>query len=103
MGAVNTIVENRKDGKYKSIFDLTKRIDLRSANKKAIENLILAGGFDSFANTTRAQYFHTDGEGITFYEKALRFAEKSRALGIGVVGWHTLLQQRRVSFDSFDA
>ena len=76
MGAVNTIVENRKDGKYKSIFDLTKRIDLRSANKKAIENLILAGGFDSFANTTRAQYFHTDGDGITFYEKAIRFASK---------------------------
>ena len=38
MGAVETIVNNRKDGKYKSIFDLTKRIDLRSANKKAIEN-----------------------------------------------------------------
>ncbi len=76
MGAVETIVENRKTGKYKSIFDLTKRIDLRSANKKAIENLILAGGFDSFANTTRAQYFHTDGDGITFYEKAIRFASK---------------------------
>jgi DNA polymerase III alpha subunit len=27
---------------------LTKRIDLRAANKKALENLILAGGFDSF-------------------------------------------------------
>ncbi len=76
MGAVETIVNNRKDGKYKSIFDLTKRIDLRSANKKAIENLILAGGFDSFANTTRAQYFHTDGDGITFYEKAIKFASK---------------------------
>ena len=76
MAAVETIVNNRKDGKYKSIFDLTKRIDLRSANKKAIENLILAGGFDSFANTTRAQYFHTDGDGITFYEKAIRFAAK---------------------------
>ena len=75
-GAVNTIVENRKDGKYKSIFDLTKRIDLRAANKKAIENLILAGGFDSFANTTRAQYFHSDNDGITFFEKAIRFAAK---------------------------
>ena len=33
-GAVQTIVENRKDGNYKSIFDLAKRTDLRAANKK---------------------------------------------------------------------
>jgi DNA polymerase-3 subunit alpha len=75
-GAVATIVENRKDGKYKSIFDLTKRIDLRSANKKALENLALAGGFDSFTGVTRAQYFHDDGDGITFYEKAIRYGSK---------------------------
>jgi len=75
-GAVATIVENRKDGKYKSIFDLAKRIDLRAANKKAIENLALAGGFDSFLGTTRAQYFHDDGDGITFYEKAIRYGSK---------------------------
>ena len=74
--AVEAIVEKRKDGKYKSIFDLTKRIDLRAANKKAIENLALAGGFDSFGNTTRAQYFHDDGDGITFYEKAIRYGAK---------------------------
>ena len=76
MGAVETIVENRKESKYKSIFDLTKRIDLRAANKKALENLALAGGFDSFIGTTRAQYFHDDGDGITFYEKAIRYGAK---------------------------
>ncbi len=76
MGAVATIVENRKSGKYKSIFDLAKRIDLRAANKKAFENLALAGGFDSFAGTSRAQYFHDDGDGITFYEKAIRYGAK---------------------------
>ena len=76
MGAVNTIVENRKESKYKSIFDLTKRIDLRAANKKALENLILAGGFDSFKGVSRAQYFHDDGDGITFYEKAIRYGLK---------------------------
>ena len=75
-GAVATIVESRKDGKYKSIFDLTKRIDLRAANKKALENMALSGGFDSFLGTTRAQYFHDDGDGITFYEKAIRYGAK---------------------------
>lgn len=73
--AVATIVENRKDGEYKSIFDLAKRIDLRAANKKAFENLALAGGFDSF-NTHRAQYLHDDGDGVMFVEKVLRYAAR---------------------------
>ncbi|WP_299339061.1 DNA polymerase III subunit alpha [uncultured Psychroserpens sp.] len=76
-GAVITIVENRKkDGHYKSIFDLAKRIDLRAANKKAFENLALAGGFDGFGDTHRAQYFHDDGDGITFLEKAIKYGAK---------------------------
>ncbi|WP_417874495.1 DNA polymerase III subunit alpha [Xanthomarina gelatinilytica] len=76
-GAVKTIVENRKkDGHYKSIFDFAKRIDLRAANKKAFENLALAGGFDCFRDTHRAQYFHDDGDGITFLEKAIKYGAK---------------------------
>ncbi|TDN95294.1 DNA polymerase III alpha subunit [Salegentibacter sp. 24] len=77
-GAVATIVENRKSeaGHYKSIFDMAKRIDLRSANKKAFENLALAGGFDGFGDTHRAQYFHDDGDGITFLEKVIKYAAK---------------------------
>lgn len=73
--AVKTIVAQRKDGKYKSVFDLAKRIDLRAANKKAFENLALAGGFDGF-DTHRAQYFHEEGDGITFLEKVIRYAAK---------------------------
>ena len=75
-GAVETIIEHRKEGKYSSIFDLTQRIDLRAANKKALENLTLAGGMDSFENTHRAQYFNPDGDGITFLEKAIRYGAK---------------------------
>ena len=76
-GAVRTIVETRKkDGPYKSIFDMAKRIDLRAANKKAFENLALAGGFDCFANTHRAQYFHKEGEDVTFLERAIRYGNK---------------------------
>ena len=75
-GAVMTIVNNRKDGDYKSIFDLTKRIDLRAANKKAFENLALAGGFDCFTDTHRAQYFQKEGSELTFLEKAIRYGAK---------------------------
>jgi DNA polymerase-3 subunit alpha len=74
-GAVATIVEHRKDGKYKSIFDLAKRVDLRAANKKAFENLVLAGGFDSFG-THRAQYMHPDPDGQLFIEKVIRYAAR---------------------------
>ena len=76
-GAVQTIINNRKkDGNYKSIFDFAKRIDLRAANKKAFENLANAGAFDCFSNTHRAQYFHDEGNGITFLEKTIKFANK---------------------------
>ncbi len=75
--AVETIVENRKeDGPYKSVFDLAKRVELRAANKKSFENLALAGGFDSFGDTHRAQYFHDEGDGITFLEKVIKSASK---------------------------
>lgn len=75
--AVETIVENRKkDGAYKSVFDLAKRVELRAANKKSFENLALAGGFDSFGETHRAQYFHDEGDGVTFLEKVIRSAAK---------------------------
>ncbi len=74
--AVDTIVQNRKDAPYKSIFDLAKKIDLRAANKKAFESLAYAGGFDCFSDTHRAQYFHIEGEGITFLEKAIRYGSK---------------------------
>ncbi|MBL7472353.1 DNA polymerase III subunit alpha [Robertkochia sediminum] len=77
-GAVDTIVENRKDGHYRSVFDLAKRIDLRAANRKAFENLALAGGFDSFSDTHRAQYFHDEGDGITFLEKAIKYGAKAQ-------------------------
>lgn len=37
------------------------------------------------------------------FEKVIRSAIKGRALGLGVLGWHTLLQQKQLSFDSFEA
>ena len=74
--AVETIIENRKDAKYESVFDLVKKVDLRLANKKTFENLAYAGGFDSFNNSHRGQYFNIDSEGTPFIEKVLRFGSK---------------------------
>ncbi|MGG6229310.1 DNA polymerase III subunit alpha [Tenacibaculum sp. SDUM215027] len=75
--AVKAIIDERKEnGHYSSIFDVAKRVDLRVANKKAFEGLVLAGGFDSFTETHRAQYYVKDEKGQTFLEKAIRFGNK---------------------------
>jgi DNA polymerase-3 subunit alpha len=74
--AVEAIVSERNEnGPFKSIFGLTKRIDLRAANKKTMESLALGGGFDSLGNVHRAQYF-TDQDGITFLEKVIKYGSK---------------------------
>lgn len=72
--AVNSILEERAaNGPFKNIFDLTKRINLRAANKKNIEALAQAGAFDGFPDAHRAQYFHTFKDGSTLIELAIRF------------------------------
>lgn len=75
-GAVMTIIENRKDGPYKSIFDMAKRIDLRAANKKSFEALALSGGFDGLGGENRAQYFHQSDNGQIFLEQVVKYAQK---------------------------
>lgn len=40
---------------------------------------------------------------INGFQCAVRFAEKSRAIGVGAMGWHSLLQSKMIPFDSFDA
>jgi ribonucleoside-diphosphate reductase alpha chain len=42
-------------------------------------------------------------EGIPGFERARNFSLKSRALGLGVLGFHTLLQQQSMPFDSLQA
>ena len=37
------------------------------------------------------------------FENSVRFAEKGRALGLGVLGWHTYLQQKGMSFEGLPA
>ena len=42
-------------------------------------------------------------EGIKFMEAPRKFAINQRALGIGVLGWHSLLQSEMIGFESFHA
>ena len=42
-------------------------------------------------------------EGIVHMEAPLKFAKEQRALGVGVLGWHTYLQQKMIGFESLQA
>ena len=46
--AIESVISNRNDsGKFISLYDFCKRIDLRKANRRVIESLIKCGAFDS--------------------------------------------------------
>src|SRR5690606_21670263 len=57
----------------KSIFEFAKRIGSKDSNKKAYEGLIFGGGFDSFNNIHRAQFFKEDHNKRTFLENLIRY------------------------------
>lgn len=50
-----------------------------------------------------ASEFIMKAKGIKGLEKAVRFTEKGRALGLGVIGYHTLLLNKRIPFESLTA
>lgn len=50
-----------------------------------------------------ASEFIARAEGISGLEKAVRFTKKSRALGLGLCGIHTLFMQEMLPFEGFDA
>lgn len=41
--------------------------------------------------------------GFLYLEKAYNFAKRQRALGLGVLGWHSLLQSKGLAFDTVDS
>jgi len=75
--AMNIMEERNLNGKYKSFMDFLKRVDLRLVNKKALENLIFAGAFDSVESSRRKLFLNM--ERATFY--ATRYSTSQEANG----------------------
>ncbi len=77
--AVREIISKREEGgQFKDLFDLLERIDLRQANRKTIECLILGGAMDDFPNTHRAMYFSEEEGGRSFVEKAIKYVQNKK-------------------------
>ncbi|MCL3779836.1 DNA polymerase III subunit alpha [Prolixibacteraceae bacterium JC049] len=77
-GAVMEIIKEREaNGAYKDIFDFAERVNLHSVNKKNLEGLAMAGGFDDFGQVKRSQFFYTDDlTGNTFIESLIKYGQR---------------------------
>ena len=70
------IVERKKSGPFVNVFDFIKRINQRNVNKKTLESLAYAGGFDCFPDLSRSQYFAlAEGETINGLEKIIKYGQ----------------------------
>ena len=57
---VETIIEERKNGEYKNVYNFIERVKLTSVNKKTMESLAYAGAFDDMG-IQRNQFFDATG------------------------------------------
>jgi DNA polymerase-3 subunit alpha len=73
--AVETIIADRdKSGAFLSIYDMVKRVNQRTVNKKSLESLAMSGTFDCFPALHRAQYFfQPEGDSSSGLEKIIRY------------------------------
>lgn len=62
----------------------------------AIETLVY------FLDAVMEEYIEKT-EHIPFMKASHNFAKKQRAIGVGVLGWHSYLQEQMISFESMDA
>lgn len=74
-GPVESILEERKEKRYDSLFDMTTRLNLRAVNKKALESLAKGGALDAFG-MKRSQYFAPTNAFDTLLEHALKYGNK---------------------------
>ena len=75
--AVESIItERKKGGAFVNIFDFIRRINQRTVNKKTLESLAYAGGFDCFKEYHRAQFFYVpEGELINGLERIIKYGQ----------------------------
>lgn len=76
--AIENIIEERsKRGAFTSIYDMIKRVNQRTVNKRSLESLAYAGAFDCFKDIHRAQYFYIPaGDSVNQLEKIIRFGNQ---------------------------
>lgn len=75
--AVAAIVDERNsNGPFKNVLDFFQRVNLIACNRKNVENIVLAGGFDAFDGVKREMFFAPNSKGETYTEALIRYGQK---------------------------
>ncbi|WP_298440316.1 DNA polymerase III subunit alpha, partial [Geobacter sp.] len=75
--AIEAIIEARKEGEFKDIFDFCERVDLRKVNKRVVEALIKCGAFDS-TGARRSQLMAVLEDAMTIGQKIQQEKESAQ-------------------------
>ncbi len=76
--AVESIIKERtQNGPFKDVYDFFERIDYKTVNKKTLENLITAGGLDSFS-FHRAQFFRLIDSSTNVLDTLVNYGQKKQ-------------------------
>ena len=78
--AVESIIAERtKNGRFKDIYDFIERVDYSLVNRKCLENIAYAGGYDSISGFSRCKFFgvdQRDNNGVTYIEQQMRYGQR---------------------------
>ncbi|MBI2510104.1 MAG: DNA polymerase III subunit alpha, partial [Betaproteobacteria bacterium] len=77
---IASIVEARREGPFKDLFDFCHRVDRRLVNRRVVESLIKAGAFDT-VNDHRASLLASVGLALESAEQAGRAANQVSLFG----------------------
>ncbi len=72
-GPVEGILEERVNGHFVNVFDMVRRLNLQTVNKRAMESLALSGAFDGFNHLKRSQFFNPSDKYATFLEHIMKY------------------------------
>ena len=79
-GAIESIVQARRQAPFTDLFDFCRRVDKRMVNRRVVEALVRAGAFDAL-DAQRSRLFATVGRALEAAEQAERAASQSSLFG----------------------
>jgi DNA polymerase-3 subunit alpha len=70
------VAERAANGPFKSIYDFVERVNFTVVNRKCLESIALAGGFDSLIDFNRSRFFIEDQAKVTFLDTLVRYGQR---------------------------
>ncbi len=75
--ASESIINERLENcPYKDIYNFMERVNFSIVNRKCLESIAYAGGFDSLIDFNRSRFFAEDSTGVQFIELLIRYGQR---------------------------